>query len=87
MQVNDVGAAGDELRVTRMGGDETVEALPQVADGDRPRRGRTAHRQVKFEQVRVWIVGREPRVPTGAWPPFEHRLVAIVADWPQFGAV
>ncbi len=35
VQVQDVLLAGDELRVARVGGDEAVEALAQMADGDR----------------------------------------------------
>ena len=51
MQVEDVLGAGHKLRLARVHRDETVEALAQVADRDRPRRRRAADRQVQVEQT------------------------------------
>ena len=57
VQVDDVLVAGDELRVAGMRGDEAVDALPEVADGDRTCRGGAAQRQVEVEDVGARIAG------------------------------
>ena len=61
VQVHDVLVAGDELRVAGLRRDETVEALPEMADGDRARRRGAADRQVEVEDMSARIAGGQSR--------------------------
>src|SRR6185436_11374569 len=80
VQVADVLLAGHVLRLTGMRGDETVEALAEVADRDRPRDRGAADWQIEIDQRMRRIVGWEQNVPTGARAPADDRLTAVARD-------
>ena len=80
VQVQDVLLAGDELRVAGVGGDEAVEALAEMADGDRPCRRGAGDRQVEIDE-RLSRVGRTAAcIPACACAPRDDRLRVLVAD-------
>ena len=51
VEVDDVVVSGDELRLAGVHRDEPVEALPQVAHGDRARRGCAADGKIQIQQL------------------------------------
>ena len=63
MQVEDVFLAGDPARFTGVGRDEAVEALAQVADGDRPAPGGAADGEIEIDERMARIVRRPGPVP------------------------
>ena len=77
MQVQDVLLAGDELRFAGMGGDEAVEALAEMADGDRVRAGGAADRQVEIDHRVARIVGRQRDLEAGC-----GRQAITASGWP-----
>src|SRR3954469_21600961 len=72
MQVDDIGGAGDELRVARVRGDKRVQALTEVPDSDRACRGGVADRQVEVERALKGMFRRKQRSPADARNPLQR---------------
>ena len=73
--------AGHELRVTGVRGDEAVEALPEMADGDRVGGGAGANRQVEIDKRRLGRCRRQRAAPAGAGHP-AHAGFAVAVSHP-----
>ena len=80
MQVQDVLLAGDELGLARMGGDEAVEALAQMTDGQRSCRRGAGDWQVELEKCLSRVGQRQQRIPACACTPRDHRTRVLVVD-------
>ncbi len=63
VHMEDVFRAGDPLRFTGVGGDETVEALAQMTERQRPRGGSAAEGEIQIEQRPLRIVKRQQAMP------------------------
>ena len=70
-----------------MGGDEAVEALPEMADGQRPERGGAAERQVDVDQIGLGRGLRQQLLPAAAGLPAYARRWVPRIDATQPGAV
>ena len=73
MQVDDVVAPGDELRIAAVRGDEAIEALTEMPDREGPRQRRPAQRQVQIEDDVSRIARGHQRLPSRARAPRDHR--------------
>ena len=73
MQVQDVFLSGDELRVAGVRGDETVEALAEMADRDRVLLRGAADRQIQVDQRVRGIVRRQEQFPAALGLPGKSR--------------
>jgi hypothetical protein len=80
VKVADVLLTGDVLRLAGVGGDEAVEALSEMANGDRARISGAADRQVQIDQWASRIVAGDHDRPPRARLPAEHRVGSIVGD-------
>ena len=65
--------AGHPARLSRVRGDEPVEALAEMTDRQRARRRRAADWQVQIDQRPAGIVGGDHRLPSTARLPDEQR--------------
>ena len=74
VKVQDVLFAGHVLRLAGVRGDESVEALAEMADRDRVGVGRAADRQVEIDQRAPRIVGRQQQLEAGVRTPRDHRV-------------
>jgi hypothetical protein len=61
-----------------MGGDEAVEALAEMADGERVRRGAGTKRQVEIDERGLRRGGGQRALPAGARGPAHARLAVAV---------
>ena len=82
MKVDDVLLAGDELRIARVGGNETIEALAEMTDGDGMCFRRAADRQIQVDEGGAAILTRQQKFPPSTRSPREHRVV-FNADFAQ----
>ena len=80
MQVQDVLRTGNRDGISGWRGDEAIEALAQVTDGDGPGGRRTADRQVQLEQIAARITGRQCGLPPRCRIPAQHRRGIIRRD-------
>ena len=65
--------AGHPPRLARVRGDETVEALPKVADCQWACRRRAANRKVEIDQRPAWVFQRDRGLPSASWMPGQKR--------------
>jgi hypothetical protein len=73
MHVEEIFGAGNPSGLAGVRGDEPVEALSEVSDGDRMSRGPTTNGEVELDQSGPAIPGIRMRLPTRAWVPRENR--------------
>jgi hypothetical protein len=83
VQVDDVLVPGDELGIPTLRRDEAVEALAEVADGDRPRLRGVAEGQIQLEDEPARVAGVGHGLPACRRAPREDGGGILRADFPQ----
>src|SRR4030095_1489382 len=77
MQVDDVFLAGHELRIAGMRGDETIQTLTKVADGNRVLFRGAADGQVQVDERCARVVSWKERFPAAFRLPGKGRAGVV----------